>query len=239
MVKKIQTIIAFIVSMAILCYEVCSIVPLFSSGRDCYIFPRAYTRSAVVVLGFIILSVLLLGVIVAIFFIIRNFRFFSVTAVVLRVLALVLCVIFILYASFFAALAVPVRFQSYTDDTENYMVLDYNAEFIFNLVVEENIFDFDQATIKEYEYTYEAFPFTYDRINIDATVEFSEEEYNSYLELIKTTSDMATDSSYTDAEGGVRYIIYNFEFDYTEECTITFYKESREVKISVFIEYDT
>ena len=231
MVRKIKNMIALLVALGVLACEIWGFISQIKDVHNRYLYNRVSIRSDALI-EFILASLVILTLIFLIYLIIKKFK--------LLIFLVIPCLIALFFVNILTLLFFfPVDSDSYTDDPENYLILDENAM----LPLSEELFDFDNPIIKEYEYRYKAFPMTHSITKIDTTVELSEQDYEKYLNMIKIKFYTELDNSYVDSEGGVRYTVdfdkRQYPYIIEHEYTITFYGATNEVKISFFVDYDS
>ena len=236
MVRKTKSIIALLIASALLIFEGYWFISLFHDEKNSYLYTRIAISSFEDVLYFIISLIIILGLIFLIYLILRRCK-------LLIVIVLPCLVALIVLNAISALFFLPVDSDSYTNDVENYMILDQQAEAIIENVSGREFFNFENGTVKDYCYNYKSFPISHSFVYIDSIVELTEEEYNAYFDKISRTFVLTQDTTYSDSEGGIRYIV-NFNdsdnhFIMEYECTLTFYEATNEVKICFYIKYDT
>ena len=217
--------------VAIITLVVVSIIHLYSLFRVClegfelYLFPRVFVEKA---LDIIILAVALIVFVGALYLIYKAITKLNVSILIVAFLLFISTVTHI-----FAIALISERFMSHTDDTENFLVLDERAELYVKNVIGRDVLEFDDATVKEYEYKYRQGLFLYEYLEIETLVELTDAEFEDYLEIIRSNGELVLDSSYTADDGSVRYLMIFDEKitadSSTEECFITLNERTREV----------
>ena len=234
MVRKTKNIIALVTALIVLLFELYFFGSSLVELSNIYLYNRFHIDSFGAGLLLVVMFLLIAGIIVLTYLIIKNFKKFLIVLVIP-------CWIVLFFLNSILLMCITGTVESYTDDTANYLVIDEDAESLLERKVDEDIMDFNNANVKEYEYNYINGPFSYEYFKIDTKIKLSDEEYLSYRELIESKDNLEPDADFSDTEGVYRYVLiftkYDYSGSYTEECYITFYEESNEVCISVLLEY--